>query len=89
MDPAEYQRLRERIQALDDRTLLDLVAFRVHEYRAEALQIAQEEFRSRGFTDESLATFRTETADSVRHSLGSARSASTRRRMTPQVRPLR
>jgi hypothetical protein len=70
MDPLEYQRLREPIQALDDRTLLDLVAFRAHEYRAEAFQLAQEEFRSRGFTDESLATFRAETADAVRHSLG-------------------
>ena len=40
MDPVEYERLRERIQALDDLALLDLVAFRAHEYRAEALQIA-------------------------------------------------
>ena len=70
MGPVEYERLRERIRGLDDLALLDLVAFRAHEYRAEALQIAQEECRSRGFTDENLATFRAEAADAVQHSLG-------------------
>jgi hypothetical protein len=70
MDLVDYGHLRERIRALDDLALLDLVAFRTHEYTSEALQIAQEECRSRGFTAESLATFRADAADAVRHSLG-------------------
>jgi hypothetical protein len=70
MDPVEYNRLSERIRALNDLALLDLVAFRTHEYMPEAIQIAQEECRSRGFTAETLATFRAEAADAVRHSLG-------------------
>jgi len=70
MDSVEYERLRDRIRALDDRALLDLVAFRAHKYRAEAPQIAQEECRSLGFTDESLATSRAEAAYAVQHSLG-------------------
>jgi hypothetical protein len=32
MDLVDYERLRERIRALDDLALLDLVAVRTHEY---------------------------------------------------------
>ena len=77
MDSAEYQNLRNRIQALRDAEVLSIVTVRQTESRPEAVEIARAECRNRGITAKDIEQFPRAFAQALRESLGFAKGAST------------
>src|SRR5439155_25862508 len=70
MDSAEYQNLRNRIQALSDAEVLSIVTVRQTDYRREAVEIARAECRNRGITADDIEKFPSAFAQARREALG-------------------